>query len=698
MIEDTTAAGSRRGPPAHVVARIAATSWLILFLELALIRFLAGYVRVFAFYTNFVIIAAFLGMGTGLLRSRHAGRLRWTMPVLLVLLFGFTAYLAGAAIDVRTDGLEWLWGVDTGPAAGRHVPLSLTVVGLFALTAACFVPLGALLGAAMAPWRALPAYAADLGGSLVGVLSFTMMSAWSTPPVAWFATAAVVWLALVWPRRALVALSAAGFAVAIGITARLGSTHDEIWSPYYRITTEPQGLPGATTLNVNGALHQVMLDFSRGAESPRIADQKVGYERPYRFVSRLDTVLVVGAGTGNDLAILLGLGAKYIDAVEIDPVIARIGKASHPMHPYDDPRVHLVVTDARAFLRAPPRHYDVITFGTLDSQTLLGGMNSVRLDNYVYTQESFRAARAALHPDGSVVMYHLSGLWFIAARLFQNLEQAFGKPPRVLTADTDWLFSYTFVAGAGAQGAPAVAPGDPLRMQLRLSTDDWPFPYLRGRRLPTHYAAIIAMVLVLALGFVAAGGGRRALAAPDWPLFLIGAGFLLLETKSITTLSLLFGSTWTVNAAVIAAILAVALLAAISTDRGVMPPPALALGTLAVLLAASTIVRPAALTSVAPWMRWLVAGGYVGFPILAASYLFSRAYAAQRHPTAGLAYNILGAVAGGVLEYASMAFGLEALSWMALALYALAVWLLHRRDRRASFGAGAKPASLPASD
>ena len=127
-----------------------------------------------------------------------------------------------------------------------------------------------------------------------------------------------------------------------------------------------------------------------------------GYERPYHFVKRLDTALVVGAGTGNDLAILLGFGAKHIDAVEIDPVIAGIGRLGHPQQPYADPRVHLHVNDARAYLRTAARKYDVIVFGTLDSQTLLSGMSSVRLDNYVYTVESFRSAREALKPDGTL--------------------------------------------------------------------------------------------------------------------------------------------------------------------------------------------------------------------------------------------------------------------------------------------------------
>ena len=676
-----------------LAVRIAVIAWLILFLELALIRFLSAYVRVFAFYTNFVIIAAFLGMGTGMLRRSIAVKLRVAFPVALAALFAFTGYLATATIDVRPDHLEWLWGAPNLDGPGTHVPLSVAVVGLFTLSTATFVPLGALLGAAMSEWRALPAYAADLSGSLLGVATFAAMSVWSLPPMVWFVCAGTVWLLLVWPARRLLVVSVAGIAVALGVTGWLGNRHADIWSPYYRITTEPGPYPGSTTLNVNGALHQVMLDFNRIDESVGLAAQREAYERPYEFVKRLDTVLVVGAGTGNDIAILLGMGAKHIDAVEIDPAIARIGQESHPMRPYDDPRVHLTVADARAFLRAPPRRYDVITFGTLDSQTLLGGMTSVRLDNYVYTRESFASASAALAPDGSVVMYHLSALWFISARLFQNLEIAFGAPPRVFSGDAG-LFTHTFIAGAGAVGAPVVASDDPLRMQLKLSTDDWPFPYLRGQRLPAHYTIVLGAVLVLGLIFVVLGAGRSVLRKPNWPLFLIGCGFLLLETKSITMLSLIFGSTWTVNAAVFTAILAVALVAAIATDRGRAPSVPVAMAALAILIVASMLIRPATLASVTPWLRWVVAALYVGLPVLFASFIFSRSYDAQPDPIGALAFNILGAVAGGVLEYGSMAFGLDALNWLALGAYATAVALLLRRT---THGTAAPPGiSAPA--
>src|SRR5688572_8095487 len=73
--------------PTLVAARIAVYSGLILFFELAYIRYSSAYVRVFSFYQNFVLLATFLGMGVGLMRARSAGTLRWLgAPALLAMI------------------------------------------------------------------------------------------------------------------------------------------------------------------------------------------------------------------------------------------------------------------------------------------------------------------------------------------------------------------------------------------------------------------------------------------------------------------------------------------------------------------------------------------------------------------------------------------------------------------------------------
>ena len=347
--------------------------------------------------------------------------------------------------------------------------------------------------------------------------------------------------------------------------------------------------------------------------------------------------------------------------------------------------MHLVLADARAFLRAPPRKYDVITFGTLDSQALLSGMSAVRLDNFVYTEESFRAARNALKPTGSIVLYHMSGYEYIGARLYQLLGRAFGANPRVIKED-DYLFNHTFIAGAGARGTDSTKSGDVLKMSIELSTDDWPFPYLLKRGLPQHYVAALVAILLVSVLLVGLSAGTAVLRAPNWSMFLVGIGFLLLETKGITAMSLLFGSTWTVNVAVIASILCVALIGAVLTARQRAPSVTTCLIALTILLAVAALVPPARLVTAVPGLRWLIAAVYIGLPVLFATMIFSQTFAQQESPTSALAFNTLGGVAGGVLEYASMMLGIRALNWLAIAAYALAValLLLKRRSRAAA--------------
>ena len=439
---------------------------------------------------------------------------------------------------------------------------------MFALCALFFVPLGALMGAEFRRLAPLEAYAADISGSLAGIVVFGALSAVRCSPVVWFAVGFGTWILLSLPDRRFAATVALAGVAVLAIASRTGSVRPEYWSPYYRVNVVPEDF--GLVVTVNGSIHQIMLrlDEATAARNEYVRVTLPAYVRPYRYAARLDTALVVGAGTGNDLALLLRNGAAYIDAVEIDPTIAAIGKAAHPLDPYADPRVHLHVDDARAFLRKSPRHYDVIVFGTLDSQTLLSGMSSVRLDNYVYTVESFRSARARLTSDGTLIAYHLSGNDYIGAKLFQMIEEAFGQPPGVF-AEYDYLFNLTFVAGHGAPDVPALAPAVArlLAAPTARPRDDWPYLYLKGRTLPAHYVVALAAVLLISLAFIGIGGGRVLTRGWDAPMFFMGAGFMLIETKSVTEMSLLFGSTWTVNLLVFASILVMVLIANLVVQR-----------------------------------------------------------------------------------------------------------------------------------
>ena len=415
------------------------------------------------------------------------------------------------------------------------------------------------------------------------------------------------------------------------------------------------------------------------------------YLRPYSHVAHVDTALVVGAGTGNDVTLLLRLGTKYINAVEIDPTIYALGRSEHFQRPYSDPRVHVHIDNARAFLRRTSRRYNVITMGTLDSQTLLSGMSSVRLDNYVYTLEALQSVQQHLKPTGSLVAYHMSPRPDIAAKVYQLAADAFHQLPRAAFRN-DGTFNLALVAGAGAQGITLDSVPRPLLQDVTLPTDDWPYLYLRQPTIPAHYVLALAGVLLVAwlllkvttFGTARAGSRRRALGRPDareLALFCMGLGFLLLETKSVTEMSLLFGSTSMVNLLVFAAILTVIGIAnAVAgrlNDRAI---PTLFGGLFAALGVAYLVPAHALLWLSAP-AQWGVGAVLVGLPILFAALAFAVMLRGLRNATRGLGFNLLGAIVGGVLEYAVMLTGIKALYLVAAAGYLCALIAMRRANR-----------------
>lgn len=634
--------------------------------------------RVFSFYLNFVLIATFLGMGVGLLRADLAARTRWIGPVAMLTVAGAVWFFSHTNIVVPADPNEFVWGIFDG-VNSRLVPLSVVVVSLFTICALFFIPLGALLGEQFKRMPPLTAYAWDIGGSLCGIAAFGALSALRAGPAWWFGIGAGMWaVASLDQRRFATAVVLAG-AVLVGVSANQRGPR-EYWSPYYRIDVKPDG--PAFRIDVNGSLHQIVMDLD-SLRANRFAYTRIarnGYVMPYRWVTRVDTALVVGAGTGNDLAILLQQGAKHIDAVEIDPVIADLGQVLHPQKPYDDPRVHLHVDDARAFLRRATQKYDLIIFGTLDSQTLLSGMSSVRLDNYVYTVESFASARRRLKESGSLVLYHMSPQPYIGAKIYQMVQEAFGKAPGVAFGNMN-LFNLIVIAGDAADRVPPADPAllNDLRTPYDGAHDNWPYLYLREHTVPGHYWAALFSVVLVALVLVAAASGRSLAGGVDSVMFFMGAGFLLLETKSVTEMSLLFGSTWTVNLLVFASILLVVLAANRLVARGRAPRLAVLFGGLFATLAIAFAIPASDLLWLGTIGQWTLGGLLVAAPLFFASMIFSALFATRTDTARALAWNLIGAIAGGVLEYASMAIGIKGLYVIAAILYGAAFLFATRR-------------------
>jgi hypothetical protein len=233
-------------------------------------------------------------------------------------------------------------------------------------------------------------------------------------------------------------------------------------------------------------------------------------------------------------------------------------------------------------------------------------------------------------------------------------------------------------------GVRPIAPG-PQAETIRVATDDWPFLYLKPGVVPYGYLAVLTLILTTAFVGVriAFGAGVLHRRRFDPVLFLMGAAFLLLETRGVTSMSLLFGSTWIVNSAVFAGILALAWLGNALVRRlritNVYWPFALLFGALLL----NYFAGPELMLRLPLIARWLVAGVVVGLPVGLAGIAFSTLLARSEHPDASLGSNLLGAVVGGCIEYLSIITGLRALVLLALLFYLSALLLMRKRPNMA---------------
>jgi spermidine synthase len=678
-----------------LLIRLVALSSLVLLQELALIRWLGAEVRVVAFFPNLILLSAFLGLGLGALLSRRRSLLAAWLPLLLLL--GLSAWgLSGVAFTEEdpTDHL-WLLYYDLGDDAPVVRGVRLPLVVLFVLSTLTFVPPGQAVGATLQACaergRALVGYAADLLGSLLGVVVFALLSFAETFPLAWFLllTAGIVGVVLSTRERGPLLLAGTAAAALLGVVS--AAEDADLYSPYYALTVE-DGERG-TAVSGNGSLHQIFLDLREGAPLKLEIQRWIreGYHRPYRALNRpIRKALVLGAGTGNDVAVLLDEGAAEVHAVEIDPVILRIGQSRHPAAPYSDPRVKVFNTDARAYLQHTDERYDVIVFGTLDSLTRLSAMSTVRLDNFVYTEDGLRQAASRLTDDGALVLFFMASHGYIRRHLDLMLYRVFDRVP-VQIAEHRGLFNVTFMAGPGFAHLPQPPPPPPALLELDAPTDRWPFLYLERPRISTFYASTMALLLALALLLVAgtrrlAGVGSHRPSRSAVTMMLFGAAFLLMETGLITTMNLVWGATWLSSAVVFGAFLSMVLLATLLTARRELPWP-VTIGGLLVSLVAAALISPSHLVGLSTPLRLGGSLLYAGLPVFFASVAFAREYRRQNNAADAFGWNVIGAVAGGLLEFLSMRFGLTAPGLMALTAYIAIAALVATRPSATTSGA-----------
>jgi len=688
-------------------------SLLSLFVEMMMIRWVSSEIRIFAYFKNFVLVACFLGFGLGCYLCRRRVQVAALLTPLLLLALILRApvpplqraiddlpQLLGASVEVHT------WGVPAVPASWGGMLLALLfVVPLFALIATAFIPFGQLVG-----WylenspKGVAAYSVNVLASLAGIAGFTLLCFLHQSPWVWFLVAGILCLGLFWRNGKARRLLAMAFLLCVALLAlpedRQAKTY---WSPYQKLTVMPVygGVHDdlqAYMLTTNSSLYQMILNLSpefvqahSGAFRVHPLEQN-SYNMPYRFYPSPPSVLVLGSGMGNDVAAALRNGAGHVEAVEIDPMILELGKKLHFEHPYQSPRVHVVLNDARNYIENSHDKFDLIMFSLLDSHTTASHFSNIRIDNYVYTREALARARQLLKPDGIfVVKFQVETPW-IAYRLYQLLETTFAQPPIQFQADVGAydMSGRFFIAGSAdrlrkAKSDPALAAylathGNLKMEKATLTTDDWPYFYQHEPGLPIIVILVSIAVLIVFGWFLrqASGEGARI----DLHFMFLGAGFMLLEAQIVSKMALLFGTTWVVNAVVVSGLLCLIVAANFIYGAWKRFPLWLAYAGLCVSLAVMYALPLEKLFYESWMLRAVMATLALCTPVFFAGIIFISSFERAGFRGTALGSNLFGALLGGLLESLSMWFGLKSLTILAAILYFASSLFLGRHIRK----------------
>ncbi|MEI8176738.1 MAG: hypothetical protein WCG78_07740, partial [Candidatus Omnitrophota bacterium] len=668
--------------------------------ELILIRWQSCVLPLFAFYKNFSLLFCFAGLGIGYILAKDDDiPLFLTIPLLtlqmLVLMFirhgighwdeqSISTIMTSPFVEQLNFGLP---SAGTIPAICTLYFLFLTV---FLLSALAFIPIGQLCGRLMRRRGNLPAYGLNVLGSLFGVGIIFMLSFFLTPPVIWFITCfSIILLFQSFSKKNLLLGIICSFAA---LTALVGFHRvgvEETYSPYQMIV-KGQTPKERLLIQAAGHYYQRAYDLSfKNANrdtDPVLRRAAIYYEFPYSVLGHhASRVAIIGAGLGNDVAGAIRMGAAAIDAVEIDPVIYYIGRLCHPESPYYCPWVRGIINDGRTFLKNTHEKYDVIVFALLDSHTLLSHASSVRLDSFIYTVESIRQARLCLNDDGVLSLSFSILSPEIARKIYLMMTEAFdGIPPIAIDVGHEGAIVYVQrkngglalndkkLAEIGIQDVSAYCANPAIKTDV--PTDDWPFFYMPRRVYPISYVGALTLILlatiVLVWRFAPAIRG-----AGNLFFFFTGAGFMLVETKGITELSLTFGNTWQVTGIVIAGILVMAYAANLVVSRfkihAVVAPLVLLICS---LVGGYLVARAGGFPA--------TAGGkclslfVLTLPMFFSGILFSSVLSRHADITSVMSFNLMGAMAGGILEYNSMYFGFSFLYLLAIACYILAIFAM----------------------
>ncbi len=670
-----------------------------LFFELLLIRWLPTSIYHLGYFKNCILFATFLGFGIGCATKYKAERMLTVFGLFIAMLLIAVSIMENriGIVPWQTGELLWPRFKSFGVSISLHVLLMVT----FIVATFIMIPLGRQVGMYFRYFNPITAYSINIGASLLGIGAFLVVGYLQLSPLVWFSIAFVPFIYATRKNKTGLLCNVIGLAICI-FTLAYFSSPLQFWSPYYKITLEEEAFQPTNVrlLSTNNNGHQIMYDLSperlamreEGVRAWTFVDDSLHqYDSAYAII-KPESVLIIGGGTGNEAAAALRHNVRKVHVAEIDPVIIKIGRKYHPEKPYQDPRVTIINDDARHYMATTKERYDLIIYGFLDSQSYLSAMSNIRLDNYVYTVESFKKTRQLLSPNGLLQVTYFAMDNFIRARIFLMIKETFQQEPLVYALKSQVRLRYagiTFFAGPAVEKCSDIRIAEMVRIpwtylpSIPLATDDWPYLNLRDRKIGKDYLIGLGMMtifsFVIIYTFVLRDEAIRRNRPTSWMFFLQGSVFMLLETNTISRMALLVGSTWVVTSLAILLVLMAALVANYIVHRFDTPSIDVILAFLILTLLLNYMIHFNYWLQLEGWNRILFAALCLYLPILGSSLLFARLFQCSDRSNLHFGVNILGAVFGGMLEYSSLIIGINSIYLLALSII-LGITLIYMRS------------------
>lgn len=671
-----------------------------LFLELSIIRIHSSFIHFFSFFKNISLISCFLGLGIGYaLKNYKVYSVNWIYPLLtiqIIILF-FLNQTPVSAMLINPIAEQFAMGQDTARSISHLFIIYSFILFIYIFNALCFVPVGHMIARLMMPIEGLTAYGLNLIGSLLGIFLFLILSFLWFPPAIWILISYLIFLFINAKNKNKNLFS--GFCVILMVTLLSSFIKDKkqtIYSPYQNISVQHLTTPlNPIIIQTSHLFYQALLNLSKDlnyelqdkvegnifGQHVDVEHEREFYNLPYLINPTLpDKVMIVGSGAGNDVAAANRFNINRIDAVEIDPVIADLGKKYHPEEPYSKINVNLFIDDARSFIKNNKTQYNVIVYGLLDSQTNLSSKGGIRLDSYVYTIEAFKEAKKILEDDGIMFLSFFVQSPELGFKIFKMLEKVFGYKPLVLKSEINDRYIFISkndinlkLSTENLKFFKKVKFFDSNEnFKVDLSTDDWPFIYMPLKIYPLTYLFIVILLILSSIIFL-----NKIIKIKknnfSFICFFLGAGFMLVETKCITEMAKIYGSTWMVTSIVIGVVLVMAFVANLLVIKKIKLNVLQVYSLLMISLFLGYLSSMFGFNFINQKVFDLLFPLILASPILFSGIAFSKELSKLNSASQAISANILGAMLGGFLEYNSMYFGFSSLYLLAGFLYFIAL-------------------------